>query len=120
MTYSGRRVLGGAMAAVAMLMATAGVARADALYFADLQGLTNISNSVSTDGGATWSTNCAGAPNTPDDRMWFAGTGSLAAGNLNLYQDFDVVASPSGNQLVETISHDGTTFTPVMNTNLGA
>lgn len=65
----------------------------NALYFSDLQGLTNISNSVSTDGGATWSTNCAGAPNTPDDRMWFAGTGSLAGGNLNLYQDYDAVDS---------------------------
>lgn len=93
----------------------------NALYFSDLQGLTNISNSVSTDGGATWSTNCAGAPNTPDDRMWFAGTGSLAVGNLNLYQDFDAVDSSvtGGNQLVETISHDGTTFTPVVNTSPG-
>jgi hypothetical protein len=90
----------------------------NALYFSDLQGLTNISNSVSTDGGATWRTNCAGAPNTPDDRMWFAGTGSLAGGNLNLYQDYDSVdtALPSGgNQLVETISHDGIDFTPVLN-----
>lgn len=93
---------------------------AGALYFSDLQGLTNISNSVSTDGGATWSTNCAGAPNTPDDRMWFTGTGSLAGGNLTLYQDYDVVASPTGNQLVETVSHDGTTFTPVLNTNPGS
>ena len=42
----------------------------NALYFSDLQGLTNISNSMSTDGGTTWNTNCAGAPNTPDDRMW--------------------------------------------------
>ena len=25
------------------------------------QGLTNITNSKSTDGGATWTTNCAGA-----------------------------------------------------------
>jgi hypothetical protein len=93
----------------------------NALYFSDLQGLTNISNSVSTDGGATWSTNCAGAPNTPDDRMWFAGTGSLAGGNLNLYQDYDAVDSSvtGGNQLVETISHDGTTFTPVLNTSPG-
>jgi hypothetical protein len=91
----------------------------NALYFSDLQGLTNISNSVSTDGGATWTTNCAGAPNTPDDRMWFAGTGSLANGNLTLYQDYDAVdtALPNGgNQLVETVSHDGTTFTPVTNT----
>ena len=91
----------------------------NALYFSDLQGLTNISNSVSRDGGATWSTNCAGAPNTPDDRMWFTGTGSLAGGNLDLYQDYDAVTSPNGNQLVETISHDGTTFTPVVNTSPG-
>jgi hypothetical protein len=91
----------------------------DALYFSDLQGLTNISNSVSSNGGTTWTTSCAGAPNTPDDRMWFAGTGSVAGGNLNLYQDFDAVdnALPSGgNQLVETISHDGTHFFPVVNT----
>src|ERR1700719_2165072 len=33
----------------------------NALYFSDLQGLTNISNSVSQDGGKTWTTNCAGA-----------------------------------------------------------
>jgi hypothetical protein len=92
----------------------------NALYFSDLQGLTNISNSVSQDGGKTWSTNCAGAPNTPDDRMWFAGTGSLAGGDLNLYQDFDAVASSAtsggGNVLVETESRDGTTFVPVLNT----
>ncbi|HEV3212853.1 MAG TPA: hypothetical protein VGZ03_05580 [Acidimicrobiales bacterium] len=91
----------------------------NALYFSDLQGLTNISNSVSTDRGATWSTNCAGAPNSPDDRMWFAGTGSLKAGDLTLYQDYDAVESalPSGgNQLVETVSHDGTHFLPVLNT----
>ena len=91
----------------------------NALYFSDLQGLTNISNSMSSDGGATWSTNCAGAPNTPDDRMWFAGSGAAASGNLTLYQDYDAVdgALPSGgNQLVETVSHDGTHFTPVLNT----
>jgi hypothetical protein len=94
-----------------------------ALYFSDLQGLTNISNSASQDEGATWSTNCAGAPNTPDDRMWFTGTGSLAKGDLTLYQDFDAVESSAsssavgGNQLVETVSHDGTTFQPVINTN---
>ncbi|HLY83917.1 MAG TPA: hypothetical protein VKQ71_13075, partial [Acidimicrobiales bacterium] len=88
------------------------------LYFSDLQGLTNISNSMSSDGGATWQTNCAGAPNTPDDRMWFAGTGAASTANLNLYQDYDAVESalPSGgNQLVETISHDGIHFTPVVN-----
>jgi hypothetical protein len=93
--------------------------RGGALYFSDLQGLSNISQSRSTDGGATFATNCAGVPNTPDDRMWFAGTGSRAAGTLNLFEDFDQVgsaASPAGgNQLVETISHDGITFQPVLN-----
>jgi hypothetical protein len=91
----------------------------NALYFSDLQGLTNISNSVSQDGGKTWTTNCAGAPNTPDDRMWFAGTGSLAKHNLLLYQDYDVAAGslPSqNNALVETESTDGVHFVPVVNT----
>ena len=95
----------------------------NALYFSDLQGLTNISNSMSTDGGATFSTNCAGAPNTPDDRMWFAGTGASADHNLTLYQDYDATgtALPSGgNQLVETVSHDGTHFLPVVNSSPSA
>src|SRR5579875_2795793 len=93
----------------------------NALYFSDLQGLSNISNSVSTDGGKTWQTNCAGAPNSPDDRMWFTGTGSLAKGNLHLFQDFDQVESSAdpnsvaGNQLVETMSTDGIHFVPVVN-----
>ncbi len=96
----------------------------NALYFSDLQGLTNISDSVSTDGGASWSTSCAGAPaNSPDDRMWYAATGSLGGKNLNLYQDFDQVASNAnpnnfaGNQLVEEESHDGVTWQPVLNLN---
>ena len=89
------------------------------LYFSDLQGLTNLSQSASADGGKTWSTNCAGAPNTPVDRMWLTSTGSLKTGDLNLYQDYDAVNSSAsgGNQLVETVSHDGTTFQPVINAN---
>ncbi|HEY8301857.1 MAG TPA: hypothetical protein VIG48_08155 [Jatrophihabitans sp.] len=95
----------------------------NALYFSDLQGLTNISNSVSTDDGKTFRTTCSGAPNSPVDRMWFAATGSLRKGNLRLYQDYDQVgtaassANPGGNQLVETVSSDGTTFVPVVNAN---
>ncbi|MDQ1467315.1 MAG: hypothetical protein QOH10_1730, partial [Actinomycetota bacterium] len=93
----------------------------NAIYFSDLQGLTNISQSVSTDGGSTFTTNCAGVPNTPVDRMWFAATGSLAGGNLRLYQDFDQAATGGdptelgSNQLVETVSTDGVTFQPVVN-----
>ncbi|HEY1590480.1 MAG TPA: hypothetical protein VGF81_01710 [Solirubrobacteraceae bacterium] len=94
----------------------------NALYFSDLQGLTNISNSMSTDGGAHWATNCLGAPNTPDDRMWFTGTGSAAGNNLVLYQDYDATntSASGGNQLVETVSTDGTHFLPVVNTNVSA
>ena len=96
----------------------------DALYFSDLQGLTNISNSTSTDGGATWTTRCNGSPNTPDDRMWFAGTGSVAKTDLVLYQDYDVVggntSSGGGNALVETVSTDGTDFLPVVNNSPGS
>jgi hypothetical protein len=94
------------------------VDRANNLYFSDLQGLTNISQSVSSDGGSTWTTNCAGVPNTPDDRMWFAGSGTLAS-NLHLYEDFDATNSSSsqGNQLVETVSTDGVHFLPVVNPN---
>jgi hypothetical protein len=53
--------------------------------------------------------------------MWFTGTGSLAKGNLLLYQDFDQVESSAdpesigGNQLVETLSTDGVHFVPVLN-----
>ena len=94
----------------------------NALYFSDLQGLTNISNSMSTDGGAHWNTNCLGAPNTPDDRMWFTGTGSAAGNNLVLYQDYDATntSASGGNQLVETVSTDGTHFLPVVNSNVSA
>src|SRR5205807_9807164 len=42
----------------------------DRLYFADLQGLTDISNSVSSDQGAHWHTNCNDANDTQLDRRW--------------------------------------------------
>ncbi len=89
-----------------------------AMFFSDLQGLTNLSNSVSTNHGTSFTTNCAAAPNAPVDRMWYAHSGTLAGGNLNLYEEYDAVASslPSGsNQLVETVSHDGLTFAPLIN-----
>jgi hypothetical protein len=95
----------------------------NALYFSDLQGLTNISNSVSTNDGKTFRTTCSGAPNSPVDRMWFAAKGSLRKGNLRLYQDYDQVGTSAssgntgGNQLVETVSTDGTDFVPVVNSN---
>src|SRR5437868_12259174 len=41
---------------------------ANRLYFADLQGLTNVSNSVSSDQGATWLTTCNAANDVGVDR----------------------------------------------------
>ena len=95
----------------------------DNLYLSDLQNLTNLSNSVSTDGGATFTASCTSAPNTPVDRMWFASHGKLGDPDFAIYEEYDAVLSganpnsPIGNQLVETVSHDGANFTPVINAN---
>src|SRR4051812_42272355 len=43
-----------------------------ALYFADLQGLTNFSNSSSTDGGRTYKTSCTAVPGVGVDRQWIS------------------------------------------------
>ena len=45
---------------------------ANRLYFADLQGLTNVSNSVSSDQGATWLTTCNATNDVGVDRPWIA------------------------------------------------
>ncbi len=42
----------------------------DDLFFSDLQGLTNLSNSVTTDHGRSFKASCTAAPNVPVDRMW--------------------------------------------------
>jgi len=96
----------------------------DNLFFSDLQGLTNLSNSVTTDHGRTFTTGCTAAPNTPVDRMWYAVHGTLGQPGFAIYEEYDDVAggtdptNPLTNQLVETVSHDGVNFTPVRNTNL--
>ncbi len=95
----------------------------NALYFSDLQGLTNISNSVSTGRRRHLVAPTAWARPTPRT----TGCGSPApaacqAGNLILYQDFDATdtSASGGNQLVETESTDGTHFLPVVNSNTSA
>lgn len=93
------------------------------LFFSDLQNLSNLSNSVSTDHGATWSTSCLSVPNSPVDRMWYAVHGNLGDSDFAIYEEYDAAASGTNpndpnaptNQLVESVSHDGTTFTPVFN-----
>src|SRR4051794_29795340 len=96
------------------------------IFFSDLQNLSNLSNSVSTDHGATWSTNCVSVPNAPVDRMWYAIHGNLGDPDFAIYEECDAAASGTNpndpnaptNQLVESVSHDGTTFTPVLNGDL--
>jgi hypothetical protein len=90
------------------------------VYFADLQGLTNISTSMSTDAGHTWDTNCFAVPGAGVDRQWEAiddngGTSAVGAGPNagRIYLDYDNVdqdATGQGNQLVMDESMDGVHF----------
>jgi len=97
------------------------------IFFSDLQNLTNLSNSVSTDQGATFQTQCISVPNSPVDRMWYAVHGNLGDPDFAIYEEYDGVLSgldidgdyPS-NQLVEVVSHDGINFQPVINGRLAA
>src|SRR6266849_216588 len=91
------------------------------LYFADLQGLTDVSNSVSSDQGGTWLSTCNAADAVGVDRPWIAAFGDPQAGGA-LYQTVDEVAQCTtgcglgnvGNNIVEiTRSQDGVTFTPL-------
>src|SRR5712671_3994553 len=96
---------------------------ANRLYFVDLQGLTDVSNSASSDEGATWSTTCDAANDSGVDRPWIAAFGDPRAGGA-LYQTVDQVeqcigaCQPNlgevGSNIVEiTRSQDGVTFTPL-------
>jgi len=96
---------------------------ANRLYFVDLQGLTDVSNSVSSDDGATWQTTCDAANDSGVDRPWIAAFGDPQAGGA-LYQTVDQVeqcigaCQPNlgevGSNIVEiTRSQDGVTFTPL-------
>jgi hypothetical protein len=93
------------------------------LYFVDLQGLTDVSNSVSSDQGSTWSTTCDAANDTGVDRPWITAFGDPQSGGA-LYQTVDEVEQcigsclPNlgevGSNIVElTRSQDGVTFTPL-------
>src|SRR6266436_5036816 len=96
---------------------------ANRLYFADLQGLTNVSNSVSSDQGATWLTTCNAANDVGVDRPWIAAFGDPQSGGA-LYQTVDQVGQCIGaciqnmgqigaNVVEITRSQDGVTFTPL-------
>jgi hypothetical protein len=88
------------------------------LYFADLQGLTNFSNSTSSDQGRTWKTSCYAVPTPGVDRQWIAldtngGTSSVGAGASDgrAYFTYDnIVQNPNGNSLVMNESLDGVNY----------
>jgi hypothetical protein len=91
------------------------------LYFGDLQGLTDVSNSVSADQGATWLSTCNAANAVGVDRPWIATFGDPQAGGA-LYQTVDQInqcttgcgLGDAGNNIVEiTRSQDGVTFSPI-------
>jgi hypothetical protein len=101
------------------------------IFFSDLQNLTNLSDSVSTNQGATFTTSCTSVPNSPVDRMWYAVHGSLGDPDFAIYEEYDaadsgvdprygdpVTGSNPSNQLVESVSHDGLNFQPVINSSL--
>src|SRR4051794_11787336 len=85
------------------------------VYFNDLQGLTNFTNSRSTDGGHTWSTSCTSVNGVGVDRQWIGidsnGGKSAVGSGANagrLYFDYDNVEQDGGhNQLVMNESVDG-------------
>jgi hypothetical protein len=92
------------------------ISRVDgSLYFADLQGLTNFSNSRSTDQGRTWTTSCYAVPVPAVDRQWIAlddngGASSVGSGATDgrAYFTYDNIAqNPSANSLVMNESVDG-------------
>ena len=97
--------------------------KANRLYFVDLQGLTDISNSVSSDQGATWLSTCNAANDVGVDRPWIATFGDPQNGGA-LYQTVDQieqcigVCDPDlgqvGSNIVEiTRSQEGVTFSPL-------
>jgi hypothetical protein len=96
---------------------------ANRLYFVDLQGLTDVSNSVSSDQGATWLSTCNAANDVGVDRPWITAFGDPQNGGA-LYQTVDQVGQcigacepdlgQVGSNIVEiTRSQDGVTFTPL-------
>ncbi|HEX4654432.1 MAG TPA: hypothetical protein VH274_01680 [Mycobacteriales bacterium] len=85
------------------------------VYFNDLQGLTNFTNSRSADGGHTWQTSCSSVNGVGVDRQWIGidsngGKSAVGSGanDGRLYFDYDNVAQNGGqNQLVMNESVDG-------------
>ena len=61
------------------------------LYFTDLQGLTNVSDSVSTDGGNTFTSTCNAANDAGVDRPWIAVYGNPLSTSGREYMTVDEI-----------------------------
>ncbi|MHB8295633.1 MAG: sialidase family protein [Acidimicrobiales bacterium] len=85
------------------------------LYFTDLQGLTGISNAVSTNGGRTFSSTCNSNNGTLVDRPWISSYGNpLTTGREYMTVDNVAQCTPlncslgqSGSNMVEVTSTGG-------------
>ncbi|MGI8826334.1 MAG: sialidase family protein [Chloroflexota bacterium] len=96
----------------------------DYLNFEDLQGLTNFSSGVSSNGGQSFTCNPVSADATAVDRQWFGfedNPGRAPANHSRVYLDYDIAAGPTctgqagaaGNEfVVQTSTDGGTTFSP--------
>jgi hypothetical protein len=89
------------------------------MLVADLQSLTNFSNSSSTNQGRSYTTTCTAVPNVDVDRQWIAidtngGTSTLHAGaaGARAYFDYDTLGAqnPLGNTLVMNSSNNGVDY----------
>lgn len=79
------------------------------VYFSDLEGLANVSTSVSNDGGNTWKKSALGAQEVGVDRQWYAmdnGTTSAASDN-SLFLTYRQV--PAGPQILSSPGSTGPT-----------
>jgi hypothetical protein len=88
------------------------------LYFADLQGLTDFSNSVSSNHGKSWNTSCFAVNDPGVDRQWLAldtngntsSVGASATGGRAYFTYDNIAQNPNGNSLVMNESVDGVHF----------
>lgn len=93
------------------------------VLFADLQGLTNFSNSRTNDGGRTFTASCTSVKGAGVDRQWLAiddngGTAALGAGptGARAYFTYDNILQSTApghegdNQLVINESNDGVNY----------
>lgn len=90
--------------------------RFDFLNFVDLQGLTNFSTGISSNGGKSFSCNPASSTATVVDRQWFGIDKNPTSNGSIVYLDYDVA---TGAACINKPNHAGNTFVVQSSTNRG-